>query len=186
MYILAICQHMWLTWLSVGAYAMPCLVLVNHTRSIHLSSMTFTFVTLSRLRVGWKKCQLRYISKIDFSWYIPKHSWDNSQTGPEDSWSIVIMLDISWLKMKMTWCTIDHLWDNCGTIRSAHLHSLHVVNSPACICAPTVEDTTHYFLDCPLYYNQRMTLRNEAIKYVQFNLNVCCMLNDQNDIDHDQ
>ena len=35
---------------------------------------------------------------------------------------------------------------------SAHLYSLHVVNSPACICSHTAEDTAHYFLDCPFYY----------------------------------
>ena len=47
---------------------------------------------------------------------------------------------------------------NCSNLSASHLFSLHVVNSPACICSHKAEDTAHYFLDCPLYYTQRMIL----------------------------
>ena len=60
---------------------------------------------------------------------------------------------------------------NCSNL-SAHLYSLHGVNSPACICSHTTEDTAHNFLDCPLCYTQRMILRNVATRYTQFDLKV--------------
>ena len=72
---------------------------------------------------------------------------------------------------------------NCSNL-SAHLYSLHVVNSPGCICSHTAEDTAHYFLDCPLYYAQRMTLRIVVTRYTQFNLNV--LLYGDSGIDHDR
>ena len=68
---------------------------------------------------------------------------------------------------------------NCSNL-SAH----HVVNSPACICSHPVEDTSHYFLDCPLYYTQRMILRNVVTRYTQFDLNV--LLYGDSGIDHDR
>ena len=71
---------------------------------------------------------------------------------------------------------------NCGNL-SAHLYSLHVVNSPAWICSHTAEDTAHYFLDCPLYYTQRMILRNVVTRYTQFDLKV--LLYGDSGIDHD-
>ena len=72
---------------------------------------------------------------------------------------------------------------NCSNL-SAHLYSLHVVNSPAYICSHTAEDTAHYFLDCPLYYTQRMILRNVVTRYTQFDLNV--LLYGDSGIDHDR
>ena len=72
---------------------------------------------------------------------------------------------------------------NCSNL-SAHLYSLHVVNSPGCICSHTAEDAAHYFLDCPLYYAQRMTLRNVVTRYTQFDLNV--LLYGDSGIDHDR
>ena len=72
---------------------------------------------------------------------------------------------------------------NCSNL-SAHLYSLHVVNSPACICSHTAEDTAHYFLDCPLYYTQRMILRNVVTRYTQSDLNV--LLYGDSGIDHDR
>ena len=71
---------------------------------------------------------------------------------------------------------------NCSNL-SAHLYSPHVVNSPACICSHTAEDTAHYFLDCPLCYTQRMILRNVVTRYAQFELKV--LLYGDSGIDHD-
>ena len=72
---------------------------------------------------------------------------------------------------------------NCSNL-SAHLFSLHVVNSPACICSHKAEDTTHYFLDCPLYYTQIMILRNAVTRYTQFDLKI--LLYGDSGIDHDR
>ena len=72
---------------------------------------------------------------------------------------------------------------NCSNL-SAHLFSLHVVNSPACICSHKAEDTAHYFLDCPLYYTQRMILRNVVTRYTQFDLKI--LLYGDSGIDHDR
>ena len=52
------------------------------------------------------------------------------------------------------------------------------------IYSHTAEDTAHYFLDCPLYYAQRMTLRNVVTRYTQFDLNV--LLYGDSGIDHDR
>ena len=40
---------------------------------------------------------------------------------------------------------------NCSNL-NAHLHSLHVIDSPACVCSHREEDTAHFFLDCSFYY----------------------------------
>ena len=36
-----------------------------------------------------------------------------------------------------------------------HLFSLHVVDSPACLCGHDCEDSNHYLLQCPLFYQAR-------------------------------
>ena len=72
---------------------------------------------------------------------------------------------------------------NCSNL-SAHLYSLHVVNSPACICSRTTEDTAHYFLDRPLYYAQRMILRNIVTRYTQFDIEI--LLYGDSDTGHDR
>ena len=58
---------------------------------------------------------------------------------------------------------------NCSYL-DAHLYSLHVIDSPACGCSHRVEDTAHFFLDCPLYYAQRLSLRNTVPRSSQFKL----------------
>ena len=42
-----------------------------------------------------------------------------------------------------------------------HLFSLHVVDSPACPCGNDCEDSNHYLLRCPLFYQARNKLLNE-------------------------
>ena len=37
---------------------------------------------------------------------------------------------------------------NCSNL-NAHLHSLRVTEGPACGCSHRIEDTAHFFLDCP-------------------------------------
>ena len=59
---------------------------------------------------------------------------------------------------------------NCSNL-NAHLHNLHVIDSPACVCSHSIEDTAaHFFLYCPLYYTQRLTLQNIVSRYTEFKL----------------
>ena len=58
---------------------------------------------------------------------------------------------------------------NCSNV-NAHLHSLYVIDSPACVCSHGIEDTVHFLLDCPLYYVQRLALRNTVSRFSHFRL----------------
>ena len=49
------------------------------------------------------------------------------------------------------------------------LHSLHVLNIAVYVCSHRVEDTAHFFLDCPLNV-QRLALRNTVTKFRHFRL----------------
>ena len=42
-----------------------------------------------------------------------------------------------------------------------HLYSLHVLDSPACPCGHNREDSSHYLLLCPLYFQARITMLNK-------------------------
>ena len=55
---------------------------------------------------------------------------------------------------------------NCSNLND-HLHSLHVIDSPACVCSHSIEDTAHFFLYCPLYYTQRLALQNIVSRYTE-------------------
>ena len=71
---------------------------------------------------------------------------------------------------------------NCSNL-NAHLYSLHVIDSPACGCSHRVEDTAHFFLDCPLYYAQRLSLRNTVTRSSQFRLET--ILYGDDDLDYE-
>ena len=58
---------------------------------------------------------------------------------------------------------------NCSNL-NAHLHNLHVIDSPACVCSHSIEDTAYFFLYCPLYYTQRLALQNIVSRYSEFKL----------------
>ena len=42
-----------------------------------------------------------------------------------------------------------------------HLYSLHVLDSPACPCGHNREDSNHYLLLCPLYFQARIIMLNK-------------------------
>ena len=72
---------------------------------------------------------------------------------------------------KWNWFNVIHaqLRMNCSNL-NAHLHNLHVIDSPACVCSHSIEDTAHFFLYCPLYYTQRLALQNIVSRYTEFKL----------------
>ena len=53
---------------------------------------------------------------------------------------------------------------------NAHLYNLHVIDSPKCSCSYRVEDENHFFLECPLYFTQRLVLRNIVSNISNFNV----------------
>lgn len=59
----------------------------------------------------------------------------------------------------------------CSNLNS-HLHRLHVIESPNCTCCNVVEDCDHYFIKCPLYHLQRISLYNEVQKYCTVTVDV--------------
>ena len=51
---------------------------------------------------------------------------------------------------------------NCSKL-NFHLYSLHVLESPVCICGHNCEDSNHSLLHCPLYY----VARNKMFKEIR-------------------
>jgi len=56
-----------------------------------------------------------------------------------------------------------------------HLFSLHVRDSPACPCGHNCEDTNHYLLYCPLFFQQRNAMFN-SIRNIATNIDISCNL----------
>ena len=59
----------------------------------------------------------------------------------------------------------------CSNLK-AHLYSLHVVDDPHCHCNAEVEDSSHFFMQCPLYHVQRLELINSVQQLCNFNVNI--------------
>ena len=86
-----------------------------------------------------------------------------------------------WVNANSIW-----FWHSCVWIAAnlnAHLYSLHVIDSPACRCSHRVEDTAHFFLGCPLYYAQRLSLRNTVTRCSQFRIET--LLYGDDDLDYE-
>ena len=66
-------------------------------------------------------------------------------------------------------CNVIHaqLRMNCSSL-NAHLYSLHVIDNPACLCSHSIEDTAHFFLDCPRCFTQRIFLHNSVSRLAEF------------------
>ncbi len=60
----------------------------------------------------------------------------------------------------------------CSKLKAHLFYNLHVVDSPFCACGPLNEDASHYFLHCPLYDQQRITLFNDLINFEQFDVSL--------------
>ena len=62
---------------------------------------------------------------------------------------------------------------NCSLL-AAHLHELHVKESPNCYLCGVSENAKHFFMECILHCNHRKKLQNVLSVYNSFNLN--CIL----------
>jgi hypothetical protein len=60
------------------------------------------------------------------------------------------------------WCNIHHarLRMNCSQLNSDLYNVLHVIDNPACRCGHPNETAAHFFLECPLFRNEREILLN--------------------------
>ena len=74
---------------------------------------------------------------------------------------------------------------NCSNL-NAHLKSLHVTDDPTCICGNSIEDCFHYFLECPLYHNQRQRLNFAISDICNMNLDTLLFGNDNLDLKDNQ
>ena len=58
---------------------------------------------------------------------------------------------------------------NCSLSRF-DLFSLHVIDSPACLCGHIREDSNHYLLQCPLYFQARNKMLNDIRQLCTFHI----------------
>ena len=63
----------------------------------------------------------------------------------------------------------------------AHLFFLHVTENPTCHCSNNIEDSQHYFFECPLYFTQRLTLSTTLTALGKFDLNTILFLDPDQD-----
>ena len=61
------------------------------------------------------------------------------------------------------WSAIQHarLRIGCSKLNSHLCNNLHVIPRPSCQCGFYNEDPAHFFLECPLYFHQRVALVTE-------------------------
>ena len=60
---------------------------------------------------------------------------------------------------------------NCSNLKN-DLFKLHVADSPSCSCTNPIEDATHYFLECPLYTDQRVNLIADLSQITEVDVDV--------------
>ena len=64
------------------------------------------------------------------------------------------------------------LGHQCSSL-NADLSKIHVINNFKCNCGASFEDVMHYFLECPLYLNERRTLLSN---FDDININIETLL----------
>ena len=62
----------------------------------------------------------------------------------------------------------------CSSLNS-DLYGLNIIETKKCSCGCANENSQHYFLSCPLYYRQRILLRNELLN-MNFTFTLNCIL----------
>jgi hypothetical protein len=76
------------------------------------------------------------------------------------------------------------LQHQCSSLK-ADLIKIHVVHDPKWSCGSPIEDAIHYFLECQLYNNQRISLFNDLINMnIEINIETLLFGNDTYNTDH--
>jgi hypothetical protein len=73
---------------------------------------------------------------------------------------------------------------NCSNL-NAHLHLLHVIDDPSCICSNSKEDCKHFFFHCPLYNAQRVLFLNALSLICTLPINTHLLLYGCDTLSHD-
>ena len=69
----------------------------------------------------------------------------------------------------------------CSNLKE-HLFLLHVAETPTCHCSHNIEDSQHFFFECPLYFTHRLTLSTTLTALGKFDLKTILFLDpDQDD-----
>ena len=69
----------------------------------------------------------------------------------------------------------------CSSL-NADLSKIHIINNLKCNCGASFEDAIHYFLECPLYLNERRTLLSNCDD-ININIETLLFRNDKNSYD---
>ena len=64
-----------------------------------------------------------------------------------------------------------------------HLYSLHVLDSPGCPCGHDREDSNHYLLHCPLYFQARITMLSKIRQLTRTHISCDLLLYGAPDLD---
>lgn len=71
---------------------------------------------------------------------------------------------------------------NCSNLNS-HLFNLHVVDNPFCYCSVNlIEDSYHFFFDCPLYHTNRLKLFESIINIQPIIVSIDVLLYGSNEL----
>ena len=69
----------------------------------------------------------------------------------------------------------------CSSL-NADLSKIHIINHFKCNCGASFEDAIHYFLECPLYLNERRTLLSNCDD-ININIETLLFGNDKHNYD---
>ena len=69
----------------------------------------------------------------------------------------------------------------CSSL-NADLSKIHIINNFKCNCGASFEDAIHYFLECPLYLNERRTLLSNCDD-ININIETLLFGNDKHSYD---
>ena len=72
----------------------------------------------------------------------------------------------------------------CSSL-NGHLFNLKLTDDPRCKCGYFFEDTTHYFLVCPLFVRPRAALQAFVYPNAPFTVNTLLILKNNNELDNE-
>ena len=113
--------------------------------------------------------------------YYAKNLWNNLSQNFKNTQSIsVFKKGIQNLKEQNVlyyygkrWCNVHHsrIRMGCSKLNEDLCQNLHVKDSPTCACGSNTETAKHYFMDCPLFIDERRNLVNTVTQITEFKLN---------------